>query len=356
MIGKRKKIKALIAQSLYEELSVADRRALEVALNEDESLCREAEALQALKDAIPVEPVQFEGDLRPAVMDAIHRPDGRSRRAFHIPHAVLVAAAFVLVAGGVIYWIAAHPPAAVAPGLAQQDGGETPEPALAAAMDRADRLAGDREYARAYAVLAEAVARSPRDERAAAAYQRMADLAFEELQWYAEAFDGYDTLRRRYAARFRNEPENFLRLNVLDETRGPAGDYAALRELDAAVREGTFGALESVVARHPATYVGSMAADRLAQHVAEEQGFAPEGEQKLRAMRMAQRQSRNPVVKTQLKLESAHLMQTQLGNDSGARKIYEEVANGSITVLAKLAEKRLAELESKESAPRPDVN
>ncbi len=119
------------------------------------------------------------------------------------------------------------------------------------------------------------------------------------------------------------------------------------------MRDGSFDALERVVAQYPATYVASIAAERLAERVAEDEGFVAEGEQKVRALQMAQARSKNPVVKSQLKIESAHVIHDELGNDTDARKMYEEVANGSITVLAKLAQKRLAEMEGREVPARP---
>lgn len=342
MFGKRKYVTGLLAQSLYEDLPAEERRALDEALERDPGLRAEAEALREFVRILPASPVDFEGDLRQAVLRELDEREQERRR--YLPHWAIALAAFVAVAGAVVYWIVAHPPAAVAPRVAQQVAPEVSPVEIA--LDRADALLRERQYARAYAVLAEATAGNPQDRRAGVAYQRMADLAYSELHWYPEAFAAYDVLRTDYVTQFERVPANFTRLNLLDEARGPRQDYASLRALDAAKRDGSFEALEEVVASHPATYVASAAAEEMAGLVAKEEGFVAEGRDLLRAMRMAQARSRNPVVKTQLQVETAHVAEDVLGNDSQARRIYEEVAQGSITVLAELAQKRLAEMDA----------
>lgn len=335
MFGKRKRAEALLAQSLYEPLSDAERAELDALLDAAPELRAEARRMSDFIERVPVSSVNFDGDLRPAVMAALH-----NRRGFRIPllpHWAVSLAAFLVVASGVTYWIAVHPPAAVAPGLTAEPLSLSP---LEAAIAEAESLIASRQFAQAHTVLAKAVENHPQNPLAAQACQRMADLAFEELQWYPEAFDGYDALRHRYPQQFRGVPSNFTRLNLLDEQRALDNQYAGLRTLDTARRGEDFSALEDIAARHPATYLASAAAGEMARIAAGREGFDA-ARNPVRAMRAAHLAAQNVVARSQLKLELAHLLAASPRGQERAKELYEEIANGPVTTLAEAARESL---------------
>jgi hypothetical protein len=344
MFAKRRRAQGLIAQSLYEPLDESDRAELDRLLERLPDLKDDIQRLRRVVDSIPVDDPRFDADLRPVVLSSLAAGPRQGARA--LPQWAPALAAFLVVALGVAYWIAMHPPAAVAPGTVVSQNPESP---LTAAMDEADGLIDSRDYPKAYVLLAQAVDRAPGDEAAGRACQLMADLAFEELQWYPEAFAAYDALRHRYVDQFRAVPANFERLNLLDETRGSDDRFASLRALDVARQDGSFDTLEDIAARHPATYLASAASAGMARLVAADQGFDPDTG-RIRAMRLALLRSRNPVAREQIKLEIAHLLATSPDDSARARELYEEIANGSITTLAEAARKSLANIDETDAA------
>lgn len=347
MNTKKRRAEELLGQSLHEELGPAEREELQRLLDDQPALRAEAGELKNFVGRIAAGPVAFTGDLRPAVIaELARRPP---RRAVFLPHWFLAAAAFALVASGAFYWIVMNPPAAVAPGVTLAS--DAPPAAQSIALAEAEAFVASRQYAQAYTVLAKAVKSAPRAPDAALACQKMAELAFAELQWYPEAFAGYDKLRRDYAGQFRADTNNFTRLNLLDEARGATGDYASLRALDAARREGKFEAYEKILAKYPATYVASAAAGELATVVAQAEGLDANDFTTARALRMAQFRSKDPIAKQQLRIEVAHALRADPAQAEEARRIYREIAAGPYTTLSELAKKSLGTMDAPE-APR----
>jgi hypothetical protein len=340
MTGKRKRAEALVAQSIYEPLTNGERSELDGLLDAFPDLKEDAAQLRAFRDRLPASDVELGGDLRPAVMAALHQQ--RGVRFPILPHWAIALTAFVLVASGVMYWIAMHPPAAIAPGPVA----ETPATdSVGAALADVDALIASRAYGEAYAQLAELVDAHPEDPRAGEACQRMADIAFDDLQWYSEAFAAYDVLRHRYADQFRAAPTNFTRLNLLDEQRGTDNQFAGLRALDNARGDDDFGSLEELASRNPATYLASAASIEMARIAAADEGFDPR-DNPVRALRAARFRSGNPVTKSQLKFELAQLFAASPDERERARELFEELANGSVTTLANAARRSLTDLEN----------
>jgi len=351
MSTQKRRAEELIGQSLHEVLNPPERAELDRLFDQQPSLRAEAGDLKNFVGRIAAEPVVYSGDLRPAVIAALSR---RPRaRILRLPHWALAAAAFTLVAAGTVYWVAAHSPAAIAPAipLANNTDPVTASPELGAV----EALIASRQFAQAYAALAKTVEAQPRGPVAAVACQKMSELAFTELQWYPEAFAGYDRLRRDYAYQFRADETNFMRLNLLDEARGAAGDYASLRSLDAARRDGNFEAFEKILAKYPATYVASQTANELAIVVARAEGFEPGAANGVRALRAAQFRAKDPVAKVQLRLEVAHALRTAPGQAGEARRLYEQIATGPYTVLAEVAKKSLSAMDAPEVGHGPGL-
>jgi hypothetical protein len=341
---------ARMVEALYDDLDAEEREAFEHALASSPKDREEYEALKRLVAEIPDESPGLPRTIWP---DVAERLESRRIGFPILPHWAVAAAAFIVVGGGVLYWIAMYSPAAVAPGVEVAAGPQSPgelDDRYGPVLLDAAELAESRRYAEAYTLLAEAVADVKSDPAAAPVVQAMADLAFDQLQWYPEAFAGYDALRRDHVPQFEAVEHNFLRLNMLDEARDADGDYPALHELDAARRRNEFGDYERLVARYPATYVASIAADDMAALVQAREDLADDSKGRVRAMRLAAMQATNPVAKAQLQLEAAHRIRTDLQDTDRAREMYENLANSGITRVAEAAQ---AELEEWEAGARP---
>ena len=341
MSSKHERAEELLGQSFYEELSPIEREELNRLLEEQPALRAESDRLEKFVGGIASGPIAFTGDLRPAVMAELSRRP--PRRAVFLPHWVLAAAALVLVASGVAYWVVAHSPKAVAPAITASNG--SAQVARSPFMEEAEALVTARQFAQAYADYSKVIESAPRSADAGLACQKMAELALIELQWYPEAFAGYDKLRRDYAGQFRADPNNFTRLNMLDEARGATGDYASLRALDAARRDGRVEDYEKILSKFPATYVASAAAGELATAVARAEGLAPNDYTTVRALRMAQMRLKDPVAKAQIRIEVAHALRADPARVEEARRIYQELAAGQNTALSELAKKSLSAMD-----------
>ena len=104
-----------------------------------------------------------------------------------------------------------------------------------------------------------------------------------------------------------------------------------------------FTDLEHVVARYPATYVASHAADRMALMVAAESGFnQPEGY--LTALEQARDECTHPIAVAQLKWEMGLVCWKQLHEPGLARDLFEQVKTSDNTALAELASNALLDM------------
>ena len=339
----RDRIRGLMAQAVYEELDARDREALDRALEASEALRAEAKALGALSERIPRDGVALDRDLSSAVRAGIRAETAvfRPRKA----HLAVSFAALAVVMLGVGTLIALRPPVAHAPEVAGAPAGpsEVASP-IGLALQEARSLMRDRDYPNAYVLLSRAFEGSEEDALAGEARQLMADLAYGELRWYPEAFSDYDALRLHHNSAFQSNPENLLRLNLLDEARGPDDSYASLLALDAARQGESLEKFEGVLSDYPATYVASLAADEMAILSAELDGLPAGANLRVAGLESALARSTNPVARAQLKVEIGHLVSRELDGADRARALYEEVAESEITVLAQLAQDSLERL------------
>ena len=336
-MSNRKRIEGLLAQAAYEELDAADRAELDRALAESAELREEAAAFGRLAEGIPSERVEVDRDLTSAVLARLH--NAPPPEPFWTARWVPAVAALLVVSTGVLTTIWLRSPIAGAPGVAEAPVGALAGPSsLQVALNEARVLMGAREFAKAYVTLAEITEEGAGDS--GEARQLMADLAYDELQWYPEAYANYNALRLTFGQTFQATAENLTRLNVLDEARGGNDDYASLHALDAARRGGSFEELEAVLARYPATYVASLAAADLARVSTDN----VETTTRLAALRSALRRTEHPIARAQLKVEMAHVYAGELGDPAHARELYEEVAGGDVTQLAGLARTSLERL------------
>lgn len=335
-----------MAQAVYEELEPAEKETLESALERSESLRSEAKALGLLVERIPLDAPEFTGDLVPAVRAGIREES--AALSLRKAHRVAAFAALVLVLSGVGYMIAMRPPVAQAPSVAEVPAAsdELRSP-LDAVIAQAESLMLKREYPKAYVTLSRALEANDEDLRTGEARQMMADLAYAELKWYPEAHADYEALRVRHGAVFQAKPENLSQLNLLEEARGRGDSYASLHALDAARRGESLSKLEDLLAKYPASYVASLAADEMALLIANSDGTRQGGSHwQVAAMESALARTTNPVARAQLKVEIGHLVSREMDDAVRARALYEEVAESGFTVLAELAQNSLERLDA----------
>ncbi len=343
MLGCRR-VRGLIAESLYEELCESDRAVLEGHL-EGCARCRaEADGLGQFVKSIPSTAVALDRDLVPALRARLdERPAVSVGLGLRL--AVSGAAAFVLVAAVVGYGLYGTGPAVQDGPMAVAPVGGPQFPSfLRADLDRAKGLVEDHNFSGAYVVLQAALERRPGDRLAGEVQLLAANIAFAELQWYPEAFTAYSGLRLEFGDLFREDPEHVYRWNLLDETRGAGNDYALLHAVDAARNGGDFEGLEEVIGRKPAAYVASLAAKEMARLAVGADGGAAGENARLYAMQSALDRCTNPIAVAQLKVEIGHIFRDELGDFGRARSLYEQVADAGPTVFAQLARESILSL------------
>ncbi len=332
-----KRAKGLLAQSLYEELGEADRRTLETHLARCESCRTESESLGELVSAIPVDSAMEEVDLLPRVRAGLRdAPEPIQRDRFRWVLAGAVAAmALVFTVFGMV-------PSDAPSDTVAQVNEDTPAPIDPLETVLAESAALDEQFnfSESYVVLSKALEESPEGGSARDVQQRIADLAFEELRWYSEAYAGYNALRAHHGKQFRSRVENINRLEMLDESRGVNADFASLYALDAARRSEDFDSFETIISQYPATYVASLAADDMAHaSLVVDEDMTP-----LLAMETALNRCTHPIAIAQLKMELGRLHQTDGADLQKARALFEDVRDSGNTVLAKRASVALESL------------
>lgn len=334
----RIRAEGLLAHSLYEELTPADRAALDAELAKDADLRADAADLRALIDAIPVAPVATNVDMLPNVRRALKSPAGARTRFGAGGKWAAVAAGLIAVAAA-LFVGAQYAFDSGDTTVAQQETNAT-DP-LASDLTQARALAADRQYADAYQILTALLEAEPASPAAGEAQLLRAQIAFDELRLYPQAYEAYDDLRVNHRELYRAGADNHLRFELLDESRRLT-QFASLEALDAARARGEFGEYERVVAENPATYVAQLAAVEMARVAGDD--IDGDSVPMLTAMERALEQCTNPVAEAQLKLEVAHLYRESAGETEKARVLYQDVADTGPTVLAQAAQTSLAEL------------
>ena len=332
----RIRAEGLLAQSFYEELAPADRAALEAELAKDAEFRADAADLRAMINAIPVTAIASDVDLLPQVRRAIKSPAGtrlgtRGKWAAIAAGLIAVAAALFV---GTQYALDSGDTL-----IAQQET-NTADP-LATDLAQARALAAERQYADAYQLLTASLETAPASPSAGEAQLLRAQIAFDELRLYPQAFEAYDDLRVNHRDLYRAGAENHLRFELLDESRRLT-QFASLEALDAARARGEFGEYERVVAENPATYVAQLAAVEMARMAGGD--IDSDSVPMVTAMERALEQCTDPVAEAQLKLEVAHLYRESAGDAEKARVLYQDVADTGYTALAQAAQTSLAEL------------
>jgi len=335
-----RRMRGLIAASIYNDLSQNELETLQSHLDACPSCRKQAAALQRVAAFIPVGAPVLDEDLWPAIRRAARRsePDRQLTGLRFGWRASLAFSLCALLVGGFTYGVYRSYTMDETPVVAQESQPLENDLAAVAAMIE------DHDYVSAYRRLEKALEVNPKSPLAGEARVQLADLAYSKLNWYAEAYEAYDTLFRENPALFSLKSECISRRELLDEAR--VYDYAPLYALDAARRAGedSFERLESLVARYPGTLTASLAAEDMARQSLEA-GLPGAGESHVAAMECAKERCNNPVAIARLKLEIGHIYMRELKDAAKARSFYNEVATFEDKTLATMAEGSLAALE-----------
>ena len=324
-MSKCRSVEGLLAVSVYEALDPRDARILDAHLQGCEACRREFEALRTMVAVVPREPVEFTGNLLPALREEIRRRPGRVR-----------------VFG---WWGFGGAMAVQAPDMpASRYATVQPASPMVEAMALASERMDSANYNGAYQVLKKAVQEHPEDAMAGDAQMVLADLAYSHLYRYADAYQGYETLRMAYNDTFTAAPENTERLALLAEAREV--NFASLEALEAARRAGpnSFDRLEAVIGRYPAQMVASLAAEEMARLVASDIADTGVGPSDVLAMEQARDRCTDPVAVARLNLELAETYMTELHNGGQACTLFQQVLDSGNPALAQLAHDTVARL------------
>ena len=336
-----RRIEGLIAESLYEDLSESDQGLLDGHLSQCSACREELASLKSITEAIPRTRPRLDEDLAARVREELEGPQTRARGQFSWGVATLAASALLAVSLG-MYLLRSQESS---PRPADRASIESPVGPVARVLEQAQSMAKEFDYTGAYILLSKTLAEFPDEAPSGQVQERLADLAFSDLQWYREAHEAYHALRVNYYEEFQADPRNVFRMNVLDEAQGSRSDFAPLHALDASSLNGSFEGFERLLTEYPGSYIGSMAAHEMAWLEAGRQGL-PETEESLAlAMRSVIGRCTTAVSKAQVKIELGHVLGQGLGDYAGARKMYREVAAVAHPVLALQARESLHDLE-----------
>lgn len=338
----------LIAASLYEPLDSADAASLAAHLEACPHCKKEAEALKGFVEALPHEPVVFEGDLLPVIREKLREEASSGSRGWLHSFGLRPA-----------YWaVAAMLPLAVLGYvlLPMMDNAGPQAPMQAVVGDttiqdvlaESDMLVSQRAFGPALAML-----EAQRDALTGHAevgrlQQAIADLEFNHLRRYPEAYAAYMTLQGDYWQTFRENSEHSARLNLLAEAR--EYNFEPLYTLDAAVdrdRADAFPQLEGIVARHEGQTLAWRAVEAMQDIALREMGLDPATaapELRIAALEMLSEESANGAVAAHMNLALGDTYRNEYNNTGKARDHYRQVLQSGIEQLAQQAERSLTEL------------
>ncbi len=321
-----RRARGLLAASLYEEVTEAERAFLSRELGRNAGLRGELCALEELVRAIPGDAPELGVDLAPAVRRRLVE-GARPRRARAFRYAVAGAVAAVALVAASYAWLGQRHSGFPSGVLVAHHVSE--EDPLVQALASAARLREQGNFTGAFHALKMAVEQHRGDARAGEAQLALASLAYEELHWYAEADAAYETYIREFTSAFGASPyraEAWERHELLAE--GRAFSYASLQELDAARqdRSGSLAPFEALIARYPKTLAASRATLDMARRVAQPGEDIGSGARLASALKEARDRCVNPIAVAQLNVELGHVYRTRLLDAANARALYREAA------------------------------
>lgn len=335
-----KEYEGLMAQSLYETLHEYDAERMDSHLLECESCAREHAALTKMLEVIPSGAVSMDANLRPALEEQIRSTSGSKFLGRRFGLLSMAALLLVAVPIGYIQFSGSNPP--VSNNTTEIAAVSSPFPV------EYQQLIEQGEFAKAFVWLDEAMVSNPKRYESSENRLALARLAFDELQWYPEAYEAYSAARTTFPEAFRNSGEDIRRYALLDEAHANSSDFAMLHDWNRVQNDDRQESYGEYIQNYPGTLYASDAVGQMARIIAEETlATTDDGSSYADAMELALAQEENPIIVAQLKLELGRFYGTEANDPDKARTLLKEVESGPITVLAKAAEQTLSTLDAK---------
>ncbi|HPO13734.1 MAG TPA: zf-HC2 domain-containing protein [Candidatus Hydrogenedentes bacterium] len=337
MLGCRK-IRGLLAASLYEAPNEDDQATLDRHLANCAACREQARQLRALHDAVPIPPVEFTGDLLPVLRQRLAEESTPFLwRRWAMP---VAACALLVIFAGV--WFVSFP--APEPSLMTAQVPEISSSPIDILFAKAENLRAERDFTGAIGVLAEIAKDYPKDRKAAEAQLQIADIEFSDLQRYPHAYEAYETVRNNSPESWNDAPAMIKdRFDLLSEAC--TKDFEPLYALDAA-RSGldtSFDKLEQLVVRYPGSLVAALAVDAMCDQVAEEADAIPI---KAAALESVRQRCKTPIAIAQVNVALGDMYWRVLHEPQKAREYYAQVIKSPHADLAKVAQAALFEIEN----------
>ncbi|MDP7639352.1 MAG: hypothetical protein QGG73_06505 [Candidatus Hydrogenedentes bacterium] len=315
------KVRGILAASTYEKLNPDDQALLDTHLGGCARCGEKLAAFRTVKSAVPVELVRLETDLMPGIRRGLDGPPSKESIFRPLPMAAAVTAFAIVGISALVLYPASGPSDAV--NLIASSPAGSP---LDAAFAEAESFIDEQNYMAAYLALLEGKSAHSEDSRAGDAQQVVADLTFAELKMYEQSLEAYQELRSDYGHAWRaNVEHNFMRLNLLEESRMAEKPFASLYRLDAARASGDFEAYEEIVGQNQLTYVADLAMEEMAFLMLKANG-GHSGNDYAVAMEAALDNCSNPAAIAMLRYKLGDLIRNG-GDDPGrAQTLLKQVA------------------------------
>ncbi len=347
MMGCRR-IKGMIAASVYDDLSENESRELDSHLAKCPKCSAELEELSSLSGELSTalsEDAPLDRDMLPAIRARLN--ESKPPRAL-FPRRLVLVGGMCLVLLTLFVGEMGERGANVREITETRASSTEDASALQLALNEADILVDESgDFIRAYMNLREALNANPHAEKAGEVQMRKADLAFSHIRLYAQAYDDYALLARDYPELYRQSRKAKDRLNMLAEAKEVA--YVSLELLDAAKRsaDGDYASLEKVIVKYPGTFVASVAAGEMAQRVALELELSGNGSATfVDTLRTAQAKCSDPVAVAQLNIEIGLAFWNKSRDFTNASAALNEASKSGNERVARLAKATLAEIKS----------
>ncbi len=325
-----RKMEGLLAASLYETLEPDDNLALQSHLADCAACRAEHASLQAFVGQLAPAPVEFQGELLPAIREEL-RQTGR-QPWFSRWAQVLVGACIFVVVSRVL--IAVNGPDKAKPeNIARVQPTDT-------SLAEARRLVAADDASGALKVLKAALDTAPHAAIAGELKLEVAELEYIHFHRYEAAYDAYKSVREVHPEAWTQSPGIVKeRFDLLTEARD--ANFEPLYQIDNALKQGESGMpeLEQVMARYPGRGVAQAAMETMVAMV------DGEGLGRVEAVRS---RCTNPVALAQLDVRLGEGYCTGNLDSAKGKALLHAVADSPYAVPAQMAKDVLARLESGE--------
>ncbi len=339
-------IRKLMISALYGEATPQEQELLESELQRNPSLRAEYDELRVALMAIPqTDPVPAHPPILPLVRSRLRREqtaETRRQRAF--PYAATLAAAAALAL------ILAFPFLPNNPSTSNGDRVSVENSLLYNALRESLALKAQGDDENAVLLLKTAIESSPNDALAGQAQMELADILFDRMKRFKEAYDAYHTLKMNYPKVFSAHSLNIARLDLLDECR--KDDFEGLYLFENARRapRGELRPWENILARYPGSRIANLAMQEMVDRVLYEMAGTTGAEAQTELIEKLRARLTNPVAIAQLNLELGKTYWTRYADKQKAQLLAQEALKSENPEVVAMAQGFLQQL----GAPAPE--